>query len=164
MKFLCGLFIAIFCLWAGIRIVSSIQFNRGCEGYLKRAADANNVELAVKQLEIALEYIENNRLTTGYTSVLYQTPDEDVGFWYANLKISLDELKKVDLNATQLEKSNLLIKLRETLLDQGSDKTSVTIPEGISIYPKNVAMAWFGWISSILAVIMSIVARFRDEF
>ena len=153
-KFLCVLFILFFCLWAGIRIVASIQFDRGCGGYLKRTADANTVELAIKQLKVALDYMERERLITGYTSILYRTPDEDVGFWYTNIKSSLTELERMDPNASQLERSNLLMKLRETLLDQGErGKTSVTVPGGISVYPNNVVMAFFCWLSAILAVV-----------
>lgn len=55
-------------------------------------------------------------------------------------------------NATQLERSNLLMKLRETLLDQGENgKIVVTFPEGISIYPNNIAMFLFGCLSVIPA-------------
>ncbi len=162
-KGLCVLFILLFCVWAGIRIVAAIQFDRNCGGYLKRAADANTVELAKKQLKVSLDYMEREGLITGYTSVLYRTPDEDVGFWYTNIKSSLTELEQMNPNATQLERSNLLMKLRETLLDEGKN-TSITIPSGISIYPNNVAMAFFGWLSAILMVIGVVVVIPWDEF
>lgn len=162
-KGLCVLFILLFCVWAGIRIVAAIQFDRNCGGYLKRAADANTVELAKKQLKVSLDYMEREGLTTGYTSVLYRTPDEDVGFWYTNIKSSLTELEQMNPNATQLERSNLLMKLRETLLDEGKN-TSITVPSGISIYPNNVAMAFLGWLSAILAVVGIVVVIPWDEF
>lgn len=162
-KGLCILFILLFCVWAGIRIVATIQFDRNCGGYLKRAADANTVELAKKQLRVSLDYMEREGLITGYTSILYRTPDEDVGFWYTNIKSSLTELEQMNTNATQLERSNLLMKLRETLLDEGKS-ASITIPGGISIYPNNVAMAFFGWLSAILMVIGVVVVIPWDEF
>lgn len=163
-KILCVLVLSalLFCLWAGVRIVASIQFDRGCEGYLKRAADANTVELATKQLKTAIDYMEREGLTSGYTSVLYRTPDEDVGFWYTNVKSALGELEKMNPNATQLEKSNLLMKLRETLLDEG--KTSgITLPEGISVYPNNAAMGILGIFSLILMVAGIIAITPWDE-
>jgi len=165
-KILCVIFVLFFCLWAGIRIVAGIQFDRGCEGYLKRAADANTIELAKKQLKVALDYMEQEGLTTGYTSVLYRTPDEDVGFWYTNIKSSITELERMSPNASQLERSNLLIKLRETLLDQGSEgKTKVTIPKGIALYPNNVAMAFMGWLSAILMNMgIAIIIPWREVF
>jgi hypothetical protein len=129
----------IFVTVACIEIIWYIQFDRNCEGYLKRAAYANTIEFASKELDRALKYLENNGLTTGYTSVLYTTPDEDMGFFYTNLKQSLEELKALPPNASGLEKSNMLIKLRETILDEGKS-ASVTCPFGISRYPYNTIM------------------------
>lgn len=147
--------------WSTIRIVKSVVFNIECNGHLKRAADASTTELAKQELKIALTYLEEKNITQGYTSVLYQTPDEDIGFWYKNLKESLAELEKVTLEATQLEKTNLLMKLRETLLDQSSGESGgieVTCPSGISIFPNNVVYCFFGWISALVTTIAVIIA------
>ncbi len=67
--------------------------------------------------------------------MLWKTPEEDVEFWYNNLKASLNELEKLQSNSA-LEKSNILIKLRETLLDTGK-KTEVTVPKSMSVFPHN---------------------------
>ena len=142
----------LFLLWAGVRIVNHIQFDRNIGGYLKRAADANTVELAEKNLSVAVEYLERNGLTSGYPSILWRTPDEDVDFWFTNLKSSLDELHSVKPEAAQLEKTNVLMKLRETLLDQGNKgSTSVTAPSGMSVFPNNTAYALWGEVSFILS-------------
>ncbi len=37
-------------------------------------------------------------MTSGYTSILWQTPDEDIGFWYTNLKASQQELQNLQSN------------------------------------------------------------------
>jgi hypothetical protein len=142
-----------FLAWGAVRGVAAIQFDRKCEGYLKRAADANTVELAKRQLGTAIDYIEQNGMTSGYTSVVYRTPSEDVGFWYTNLKSSLHELEAVSPNAAQLEKSNLLIKLRETLLDTSGGSVTVTVPAGISVFPKNGFYAFWGMLSAIIALV-----------
>lgn len=138
-------------MWGGVRTYKSITFNIEVTGHLKRAADANTVELAAKEMAAVVGYLEANSLTTGYTSVLYRTPDEDIAFWYTNLKDSLTELRAVRPDATQLEKSNVLMKLRETLLDQGEKSAHVTRPDGISVYPNNVAYAFWGWVGLLLA-------------
>jgi hypothetical protein len=83
----------------------------------------------------AIVYLESNNLTSGYTSVLWKTPDEDIDFWYRNLKASQRELENLK-SESALEKTNVLIKLRETLLDTG-EKTKVTVPNGLSVYPNN---------------------------
>ena len=118
--------------------VKHIQFNQDCGGYLERAANANTIPMAITELEKAVKYMEEHDLTEGYTSVFYKTPDEDIGFWYNNCKSSLNELKSLSDSSAPLEKSNMLMKLRETLLDNGKNGTSLTVPEGISRYPNNV--------------------------
>ena len=133
-------------------IVSGISFNINCGDYLKRAADANTVELAVKELETALNYIEENDLTDGYTSVIYKSPDEDLGFWYTNIKSAYEELKSIPDNATMMEKSNALMKLRETLLDNGEKGETLTIPSGISVYPNNALMMILTFIACVCLI------------
>lgn len=124
------------CIAPTICIVKSVQFNQKCAGYLKQAADANSAELALERLNLALDYIEAHGLTEGYTSVLWKTEDENVGYWYQNLKVCQKELSDC-LDGTQLEKSNVLMKVRESLTDEGQDGTVLTIPDGISRYPHN---------------------------
>ena len=120
-----------------IVIVKSVQFNQQCEGYLKQAADANTVELALQRVNLALDYIEGHNLTSGYTSVLYKTEDENIGYWYQNIKACQSELQN-NLEASSLEKSNVLMKVRESLTDEGEKGTELTVPPGISRYPNNL--------------------------
>jgi hypothetical protein len=119
----------------GARIYKGILFKQNVTGYPKRAADANTIDLAQTELQRAIQYLEANQLTTGYTSILYRTPDEDIDFWYRNLKASEEELTTLQ-STSALEKTNVLMKLRETLLDTG-EKTRVTVPEGLAVYPNN---------------------------
>ncbi len=154
----------LFALWGGVRVVSDIGFVQDCEGYLKRAADANTVELAAVELAKAVEYAKNNNLTSGFTSVMYRTPDEDVGFWYRNLAQSLEELQKVKPDTAQLERTNVLMKLRETLMDTEGGHMSVTVPPGLSVYPQNVGLAWLGWVSAFMAVFGLFLATVGDYY
>jgi hypothetical protein len=143
--------------WSILRIVSGVNFDRNCEGYLKRAADASTVAIAKIQLDKAIEYIDKNGLTRGYTSIFYTTPDEDIGFWYNNIKSARTELQKVTAETTLLEKTNILMKLRETLLDNGETGSSVTVPNGISIYPNNVLYFWFGLFSLPMFIVSGVL-------
>lgn len=136
--------------WVGARVYKEVVFSIECEGRLKRAAHANTVELAREEIQIAKKYMVSHNLTSGYTSILYNTPDEDVGFWYRNISEALQELDQVKGRASQLEKSNLLMKLRETLLDQGEKGVKVTIPDGIAVFPHNFSYMVTGWLSSLL--------------
>jgi ribosome recycling factor len=139
-----------FCVWAGLRIYNGIVYDIHCGGHLKRAADANTVDMAKKELAEVLKYLEDNKMTEGYTSVLWKTPSEDVGFWYQNLKSAKEELDKVTPETTQLERTNVLMKLRETLLDHGEKGDSVTAPGGISVFPSNTPYFIFGWLTGLI--------------
>ena len=154
-----------FALFIGVllfRLYSNIIFDRELSGHLKRAADANTIELALTELQTSLKYIEKNNLTSGYTSILYQTPDEDLGFWYENLKASAQELEK-SKNGSLLEKTNVLLKLRESLMDEGDKGSSITSPEGISIYPYNGIIAILFLISLLFLPILLVEAIKYDK-
>ena len=141
-------------------IVKYIQFKQNCSGYLKQAADANTAAISLERITKALKYIESNHLTEGYTSVLWTTEDENVGFWYENIKACKSELKAC-LNSSQLEQTNVLMKVRESLMDG----EKLTIPKGISRYPNNALWMLFGWISAFLIIVgISIIIWELNEF
>ena len=144
----------------GIRYVKSINLNINCTGHLERAANANTTDLAQTELTTAINYLESQGLTNGYTSILYRSPDEDIGYWYQNLKAAQNELFKVNKDTSALEKSNLLMKLRDTLTDQSSNGTSLIYPNGVSIYPNNVSYAFWGYTVYFLLIISFIVLFF----
>jgi hypothetical protein len=141
----------------GFMIYCSIQFDRNCSGYLKRAADANTIELAKQELRKAVDYIESENLTSGSSHFLFSTPSTDLEFWYLNLKASLEELEATPDDVDRLVASNQLLKLRETLLDQGEKGARVTKPRNIKIYPNQVLAkslmltAFFGFLGGLMA-------------
>ena len=149
------LLIVLGCITPVSCTVKSIQFRQDCSGYLKQAADANTVEISLERINKALAYIEAHELTEGYTSVLWRTEDENIGFWYNNIKACNGELESC-LNGTQLEKSNVLMKVRESLTDNGEKGTVLTIPDGISRYPNNAAYGIGGFLS-FLAIVVGVV-------
>jgi len=140
-------------------IINTIQMDANCISYLELAADANSVELAEKHLTTAINYLEANNLTSGSTKIIINNPKNDIGLWYENLKSAqeqLQELKEKE-DLTELEESNALMKLRETLLDE----SMVTHPSMISFYPGHVAWFWsliLIWLLWILALIFGIAA------
>lgn len=120
-------------------VILGVKMNQNCLGHLKRAADASSIETADQELSIAIEYLEKEGLTKGYTSIFWKTPDEDIEFWYKNIKSAKEEIESLPKNSSPLEKSNMLIKLRETLLDHGDKGSeSITCPDGLSRYPNNL--------------------------
>lgn len=120
-----------------ITLVMDFQFSMGCKDYLKRAADANTIKTARVELRTALAYMQVNHLTDGHVSIFLKQPKNDIGFWFNNLMESFKELEAVGEGASQLEKSNVLMKLRETILDETESGTKVTYPDWVSAHPHN---------------------------
>jgi hypothetical protein len=147
--------ILFFLTWIVVISILSFKFDIGAGGHLERTANANTVELAKQEMNVAVNYLKENGITNGRTSILVHTPNKDVTFWYRNLEESLDELNKVKEDSSQLEKSNMLIKLRETLMDQSEGSSNVTVPPGISQFPNNLFFELWGWVSLIFILIVS---------
>ena len=76
-------------------IVNGIQFSANCGNYLELSADANSIEIAEKQLTKAVDYLEANSLTSGYTKILVYCPKNDIGMWYDNLKSAQTQLRNM---------------------------------------------------------------------
>lgn len=118
--------------------------------------------MAKPQLDKAISYLENHNLTSGIVSIFLKNPKNDIGFFYQNLKACQTELERVSPNASQLEESNVLMKLRESLLDEGQT-TEVTHPFGISIYPYNVV--YFIWLMiSFVGTVIIGIRWFKEEY
>ena len=140
-------------------IVKAVTMDVNCISYLELAGDANSVDIAYKHITTAIEYLEANNLTQGNTSIIIKSPKNDIGLWYENLKSAQAQLEqlanKEDL--TELEESNALMKLRETLLDEGV----VTHPSCISYYPAHAVWGismLLMWLLFILAAIFGFLA------
>lgn len=147
---LMGISIVVFLMWGVIRVFRYYEFKNNCGGYLTRAANANSIELAEENLTRAIEYLENNNLTSGQVSIFLRQPKNDITYWYKNLKSAQAQLQNINTDEiSNLEESNILMKLRETLTENSSDGTILVLPEGIEIFPKNVAFLLWGVVSFV---------------
>lgn len=142
-----------FIFFLGLLTLNDINFDINIGGHMERAANANTIELATQEMKIVVNNMKNKGMTSGYTSVIYKTPDEDVGYWYTNMNDSLSELYTISSNSSQLEKSNVLMKLRESLTSSESGSSGITVPEGITRFPYNTGYAIVGYIFLILCII-----------
>lgn len=131
-------FISPFFCWIP-SIIKDFQFSANCGNYLELSADANSIEIAEKQLTKAIDYLEENNLTSGNTKIFLYYPKNDIGIWYDNLKTAQTQLRSMldREKITELEESNMLMKLRETILN---DNGTLTHPKGISLHPNYTVM------------------------
>lgn len=144
--------------------IARINFDKECGGYLKLAADASTIELAKERLGKAVAYLEKHELTTGNTSLLIDTPTNDIGEWYKNLKNSHDNLTSLTgLDLSETDKTNTLIKLRETIIDHNSEGDIITTPAYIQYYPYQFVM-YVGWAIDILVLfVLGLYVKIKCE-
>lgn len=126
----------------GVHAFQVAKFERACTSHLHRAAVANTIELASSELGVALKYLEDHDLTAGNTALFYETPADDLGFWYQNLKAAQGVLSH-SKDASPLERTNVLLKLKESLTSP---------PMDISIYPNQ--RTWYGITGVIFAAFL----------
>lgn len=132
---LISLSIVLFVSCLGYGTYKAIVFDTQCKEYLSLAANANSIELARTNLDKAIQYIEQNQLTSGNTAFFIKGPSTDLTSWYANLKACQKEVWIMDVKkGTVLEETNLLMKLRESLMSEGL----IIIPENIALYPNQL--------------------------
>src|SRR5690606_27054809 len=108
----------LFLSWSVVCAIKSVRFDQDIGGHLKLAADANNLTLAEGQLSIALHGMDewklcNNLSDNCYTSIVYRTPDEDVGYWRSNIQAANDDLLRIlsRKDVDDLTQSNQLLKI-----------------------------------------------------
>ncbi|MBI2013896.1 MAG: hypothetical protein HYS87_03665 [Candidatus Colwellbacteria bacterium] len=143
--------------WGITRMVMAENYDNEIGDHLERAGTANTVELALPELQIAIANIEARGLTHGDSTLIGKgSVQDDVGFWYANLKAVQGDLERLSADSTPHEKNLVLVKLKMTL--------QTVHPGGISIYPHNVGVAWWAWGSVAGVFGFLLLAIFADEW
>lgn len=155
-RLLLYLSIVIFFSSLGYGIYKDIQFDIQCKGYLELAANANSIELAKSNLDKAIQYIEKNQLTSGNSAIFIKSPSNNITFWYANLKACQKEIWELSVRGgTTLEQTNLLMKLRESLLNN----EVVIVPKFLSMYPYQKVTILMLYISAIFGILIAAILR-----
>jgi hypothetical protein len=136
-------------------IVRAYHFDRNCGDYLKLAGDAPTITRANDFLKKAIAYLKETGKTSGDSAFIFKhKPTNDIAIWYQQLIAAENTTEEILVKgdaATQLEKDNALMKIRETILDQG-EGVSVTHPTNISFYPRQGA--FYRWL--ILSIVLAV--------
>lgn len=169
------LFLSIltFAAWGVSRIHAGQQFANRYESNVLAAHNTDDMTKAHKYIKRAREYLEGQGNTKGYTSCLYESPDEDVSELYDAVKdveSSLEKAVKGGDNPTDsawrkwLERKGLVAK--KDPKDAECKTYKVEIPSGISVHPYNShysLAAWGSLFSTIISAIWTcIVAKVNN--
>ena len=169
---LCGLiFVLVGCLLLAAPVSSNLGFDWNCEEYLKRAADSASPEKCGEELDKAISYAKENGLTKGNTGVFFKTPSCDIKFWYENLEKAREALREVESKEPEskpsaMERSNVLMRVRETILDNANKGVEVTLPPRIGLYPNVFLLSllfWLGALVGFLGVVIGLASLGSKE-
>lgn len=139
--------VIIFIIWCIFQIKASYTLDVNFYQHLKRATNANTIDIAREELTYAVSYLEENNLTSGNTSFFLNIPENDIEFWYINLNAALYEFNNIPDDATILEKTNILMKFKK----YGENYSQ---PFGISTYPYQKLYFLVGLISFFSSFIL----------
>ena len=132
--------IAVMCIASAI--ISTIYFRIKCETPLRKAALAETLPEAKVNLDKAIQFVEQNWLTTGYSSLFFKDDEYNITKWYATLKSAQSEIDILYVKGyDQVEELDALIALLIKLTDIPEDKQCVFlndivfVPTGIQFVP-----------------------------
>lgn len=140
------------CLWtAG----NNWYFSMRVTEELKLAADASTLETASDRIGRALDYLETHDKTEGHSHLLVESPENDVGHWYKNLKDAKSKADTIlaDPDATDESRDLALVQIRKALVD-GSE--IVTQPPYMGIFPHQRLVTGVGLISFLATGLIAV--------
>lgn len=117
-------------------LVRDIHNQRDVKGWLELAASAPTVERADEFLGKAIDGIERKGWTSGNSALFFRNPDMDLAIWYSQItgaKATTSDIMGRD--ATQLERDNALMKIREVLTEDGEKGTKIDCPGNLTWFP-----------------------------
>lgn len=139
----------IFCI---LRQQASNKFYKGCRSHIEEAKKLNDLDLSISELDKAIDFLEKEKLTNGYTSVFDPDSDDNLERLYRDLKKSRHLLSSRELMS---EKN-----LKEFLKDNAYYRIEFPISQGIEIYPYNKLYFIFAIISAFMAF-LGVVGMFH---
>ena len=132
--------IAVMCIASAI--ISTIFFRIKCETPLRKAALAETLPEAKVNLDKAIQFVEQNWLTTGYSSLFFKDDEYNITKWYATLKSAQSEIDILYVKGyDQVEELDALIALLIKLTDIPENKQCVFlndivfVPTGLQFVP-----------------------------
>ena len=133
--------IGIFICFSTI-VYKCIEFNLNCETPLKNVLLADSIPEMKVNMDKAVQFVEQNRLTTGYSSLFFKDREQyHITSWYATLKFIQ---RKIDIayakGYTRVDELNLQIETISTLADIPDD-VGIVYAHDMCYIPKNISLS-----------------------
>src|SRR3989339_359299 len=127
------------------------RMNVNFDSHLRVASHASTVVMAVDELQLAMGYLEEHKLTEGNTGIFWKTNDKDLGIYHQKL---MDEIQHLEsLSEDPKEQDLALTRVSEVVY---------SYPSGISFYPYT-KLSFISFILSIVLLLLSVVVAIITE-
>lgn len=146
-------FICVISLFFSIAIPINRQsiFDKCFVNHVKRGIDSLNLDIAKKELDKAIKYLNDNNLTNGSTSIFSGDSENDLESYYNWIKEVYKYIKYFPSNASKVERLKYFKELENI-------ESTINIPKGMAMYPYN--KLFFIWIMlSFIGSILSYLFR-----
>ena len=130
-----------------VRLRSEIIFEKHVTSYLFVAQRSIEPEMVNDNITYAINYMEANGLSHGYTSVFQKTEDENMDVWVQQLR----DIRGFVINSNQ---KSTAVRAMQNILADGHGK--IHTPKGAAIAGHNKVMWWWG-VLSLLATLVSLI-------
>jgi hypothetical protein len=131
------------------------QFSQNFSSHLDRAAHAPSIKVAHQELKQVEDYLVTNNLTTGNSSTFYDVNQNDLAYFYGNVKDSTAQLAELEKSgdSTSVNSSNELMRIEGTFKVKGEKGESLRTPESLSHAPNQRIWFWLGLLSFALFIV-----------
>lgn len=142
-----------------VRAVKAQRFMDDCMYHLDKAQSEINgnkesVDKSIREMDIAINYIEKHNLTIGLTTISGNEADEDLAEWYSVIKARYSYLIFL-----KDETPENLHKYGDYVIMKNYSPRPAVSPPGISVFPHNTLYCiWF--IASLVLALLGIIGIF----
>jgi hypothetical protein len=156
--FIVSIILAVpFFSWSITRIVKEKHFDDNCSYHISEALSADGIhtftdnDYAIKEIDTAITYLENNNLTSGYTTITDKVSREDLSIFYNDIKKRSEYFHDLKTkNIDDIEKYKMYATMRNL------HTRELDVPSGISIFPHNTFYCVWAYLS-IICLILAVI-------
>ena len=137
-------FVALFAVWAVPAFALKGRMETGCTEHLLEASRTISIDTAAIEIDAATKYLEQNHMTSGFTTIFGENPKEDLGAWYQRLRGLSTMLHAASKTDSKAEQNSTLIVAHNALIKSNG---YLNVPDGINAFPHNTILALLLFVS-----------------
>lgn len=144
--------------------ILAVNCRAGITDSLREAAQSQTPEDAILHLNSVIEYMEENELTYGYTSIVTPDETENLETWYKKVVSVRDQIDNMPDSISIYEKAAFVSFVMGNIVSCRQCNFYSRAPEGISVYPYNKLLSRIFLFSTIICFVSAILVTTIFEY